>query len=442
MSTFLIDLLKILPLLIIFILILPPFRFHILIAGLIGGILSIIIGKIPLGIATNLFTQGISYMLGIVSVVLFAATAMTLAKAGSIYSTLNIIKKITRGKVQWIAFSMVLIQAFAVYGAGHGAANTLVTAPLIFEAIGFNALTIVGLSIVSGASWATSPASAESAVISQAMGWDIQKYTSFMLPFTVIFWIIGAILAFIGVNIALKKGTLKPGIPPENNNVELKNETSKFDKQSLLGDPNTTDIKRSIPFFILLALIIFGPYINNAIGISIFTNLTIPLIVLCLAGILSKININILAESFIDGGIPILRYLFMVGTFLGFINIINELGTFKLLASLPAGLPVSLIGIAALVIAFIIAIPSASYTAAIDAMILPVMAAAGVPAQIFGFVGIIVAQGAMMSPVQVNVAATAHGFRATIMRIVKNNAPYMPIIAIITIIMSLIASIL
>lgn len=439
MSEFLQNLLAVLPLMVILILILPPFRAHILVAGLAGGIIAMIVGGIAPAKATELFAAGIVSMLQITSVILFASTAMVLARAGSIWSTLNIIKRIFQGRLQWIGAAMVLVQAFAVYGAGHGAANTLVTAPLVFAAVGFNPLTIVGMSIVSGASWATSPASAESGVISKAMGWDVQTYANFMLPFTVTFWLIGAILAFIGISRALKNGTLQPGVPPlvgaaTDDGVE------KTAEQKLLGDTEAADWKRALPFFVLLGLIIVGPFINRAVGFPIFTNLVTPLVVLTLAALLLKIRINVMAEEFVSGSRPILRYLFLVGVFLGFVNLMTEIGTFQVLASLPAGLPASIIGVAALVIAFAIAIPSASYTAAIDAIILPVLAAAGVPAQIFGFVGVIVAQGAMMSPVQVNVSATAFGFRSTIMRIVQNNAPYMPLAAIITIIMSLIAA--
>jgi len=439
MSEFLTNLLTVLPLLVILVLILPPFRAHILVAGLVGGIVAILVGGIPLDKATTLFTDGIINMLKITSVILFASTAMVLAKAGSISSTLNIIKRLFQGKLQWVAAAMVLVQAFAVYGAGHGAANTLVTAPLVFAAVGFNPLTIVGMSLVSGASWATSPASAESGVISQAMGWDVQTYANFMLPFTMTFWVLGAVLAFIGVSRALKNGTLKPGIPPAVG-AATDDGGDKAAEQKLLGDPNAADWKRSLPFFLLLFLIIVGPFINRWTGVAIFTNLVTPLLVLTLAAVLLKVKINEMAEEFVSGSRPILRYLFLVGVFLGSVNLMTEIGTFQVLASLPAGLPAGIIGVAALIIAFAIAIPSASYTAAIDAIILPVLAAAGVPPQIFGFVGVIVAQGAMMSPVQVNVAATGFGFRATIMRIVQNNAPYMPIAAIITILMSLIAS--
>ncbi len=413
---------------------LPPIRAHVIVAGFVGGILAMIIGGLSIGEATALFTEGLTRLFGIASVLLFASTATVLARAGSFKSALSILSHLLKGKVQWITTAMVFLQGLVVYGAGHGAANTLVIAPLIFAGVGFNSLVVVGLSLVSGASWATSPASAESGVISQAMGWSVQEYTSFMIPFTVTIWVIGAVLAFIGVTRAIKKGTLQPGVPPADAKAE--GEEATHGKQEYLGSPDAKDWMRALPFFVLLACMVFGPLINRGLGVPIFTNFTIPFLVLLLAAALVKIPLNTLAAEFVLGSRTILMYLFVVGVFLGFVNMMGAIGTFEVIASLPGGLSGWFVGVAAIIIAFIIAVPSATYTAAIDALILPIMAAAGVPVVLFGFVGVAVAQGAMMCPVQVNVAATAHGFRTTVMKIVKNNAPYMPIACLVTIVMA------
>jgi hypothetical protein len=398
-----------------------------------------IVGGLSIGESTALFVEGVSRLYNIQSVLLFASTATFLARTGSVSSMLAILKKWLKGNVQWIGAAMVFLQGLIVYGAGHGAANTLVIAPLIFAAVGFNPLTVVGLSLVSGASWATSPASAESGVISDAMGIGVQEYASFMLPFTAIIWVLGALLAFIGISRAMKNETLEPGVPPAIVEGEEIPEAAEMEEQPL-GSPDTKDWQRALPFFFLLLSMIFGPLINRRLGVAIFTNLTIPFVTILLAAALSRIPLNTMGAEFVKGSRAILVYLFAVGVFLGFVNLMGEIGTFDVLAALPGNLSGNLVGIAALVIAFLIAIPSASYTAAIDALILPVMAAAGVPVFLFGFVGIIVAQGAMMSPVQVNVSATAHGFRASVMKIVRNNAPYMPLAALLTIIMSQIAT--
>jgi hypothetical protein len=432
--------LVVLPLIVVLIMLLPPIRAHVIVAGFVGGILAMIIGGLSIGDSTALFTEGVSRLYGITSVLLFASTAMVLARAGSISSTLAILNRWLKGKVQWVAASMVIVQGLAVYGAGHGAANTLVIAPLIFTAVGFNPLTVVGLSLASGASWATSPASAESGVISQAMGWSVQQYATFMLPFTAVIWVLGAVLAYIGVSQAIKKGTLTPGVPPVG--AEGEGEEASHGKQVLLGSSETKDWMRALPFFVLLLCMVFGPIINRSLDKQVLTTFSIPFLVLLLAAALSKIPFNSLAEEFVKGSRAILMYLFVVGVFLGFVNLMGAIGTFEVLASLPGALTGTIVGIAALIIAFVIAIPSAAYTAAIDALLLPVMAATGVPVVLFGFVGIVVAQGAMMSPVQVNVSATAHGFRTTVMNVVKNNAPYMPFACLLTIIMSQIASVL
>jgi len=428
------DFLLVLPLLGIAIMLLPPIRAHVIVAGFVGGILAIIIGGLNISEATALFTEGLTRLFGIASVLLFASTATVLARAGAFKSTLSILNQLLKGKVQWITTAMVFLQGLVVYGAGHGAANTLVIAPLIFAGIGFNPLAVVGLSLVSGASWATSPASAESGVISKAMGWSVQEYASFMIPFTATIWVIGAVLAFIGVTRAIKKGTLQPGVSPADAKVE--GEEAIHSKQEYLGSPDAKDWKRALPFFVLLACMVFGPLINRGLGVPIFTNFTIPFLVLLLAAALVKIPLNTLAAEFVLGSRTILMYLFVVGVFLGFVNMMGAIGTFEVIASLPGGLSGGIVGVAAIIIAFIIAVPSATYTAAIDALILPIMAAAGVPVVLFGFVGVAVAQGAMMCPVQVNVAATAHGFRTTVMKIVKNNAPYMPIACLVTIVMA------
>ena len=49
-------------------------------------------------------------------------------------------------KLEYVAGAMVLVQATATYMAGIGAANTLVTAPLVFAAVGFVPLAVVGIS--------------------------------------------------------------------------------------------------------------------------------------------------------------------------------------------------------------------------------------------------------------------------------------------------------
>lgn len=432
------DFLLVLPLLVTLALLLPPFRAHVIVAGFVGGILAMLIGGLDIGQATGLFTEGVTRLFGIAPVILFASTSIVLARAGSMRATLSLLNKGLKGKVEYIAPAMVIVQALAVYAAGSGAANTLVTAPLLFAAIGFDPYVLGGLSIASAGAWACSPSAAETAFISEAMNMSVTEYVTFMRPYAVVLWILGAVIAYIGVVKAKKAGTIRPGYSPEaDNNMEAPTETENY-----LGDADVADWRRSLPFFVLLILLVISPVVNRLLGIQLLTTFTIPFIVLILVGLLSKINFNDLSREFVAGSKTILGYLFMVGVFLGFINMLTEIGTFEVIARLPGSLPVTLIGIGALVVAFLIAIPAAAYTTAVLIITVPIMQAIGIPTVMFGFMTLIVAQGAMISPVQVNVAASAHGFRISILRVVSNNLRFIPIAALLVIIMSQICMLL
>jgi hypothetical protein len=441
------DFLKILPLLLILVVLLPPLRFHILVAGLVGGVLAVLIGGLGAAKITELFLKGLTGILGITSVIMFAATAMVLAKCGSTRGLLELIQRGFRDRLEWVAAGMTLVQGIATYVAGIGAANTLVTAPLIYAVVGFVPHLVAGMSIVSGASWATSPSSAESAYISQQMKLSVVDYASFMRPYTMVFWLIGVVLAWYGVRRYRLAGQLKPPESREPAVVEkapgARREAAPPVAERPAGEAEVTTVgpwRRALPFFVLLAIILLGPPVNRALGTAIFSPALTPLWVLAVAALSLKVSPNRLGELFIDGGLTILRYLFLVGLFLGFINLLAEIGTFTSLAKLVGLAPVGVVTVAALVVAFLVAIPSAAYTVAIDALIIPVLAAVGVPVWAFGFVGIAVAQGAMISPVQINVAATAHGFQTDILRVIRNNVPYMPPALVVTILLAIVAT--
>jgi len=428
------QLLSIFPLIVILVLLLPPFRFHFLLAGLIGGAVAVVIGGLDAATVSKVFLGGMGQIMTIYSVMLFAATAMVLARCGCTSAVMDLIKERLGDRLELVAAAMVLVQGAASYMAGNGAANTLVTAPLIFAAVGFIPLVVVGMSIVSGASWATSPSSAESAYISKQMAISIGDYASFMLPYTLTLWTLGVVIAWYGARRWRLAGKLQPGVPPQPSTPGLEpvKVTTVQAEEEGLSTKKVGTTRRALPFFIMLALILAGPPINRAINIPLFSPVLIPLWVLIATALLLWVNPNKLAEMFIEGGVTILRYLFAVAVFLGLINLLAEIGTFKAFASMISIAPVTLITIAGLLVAFLVAIPSAAYTVGIDALIIPVLSQLGVPVWAFGFVGIAVAQGAMMSPAQINVAATAHGFQTDIMRIVRNNAPYMPIVFIVT----------
>ena len=131
--------------------------------------------------------------------------------------------------------------------------------PLIYSAIGFNPWVVGGLSVASAGAWACSPSAAETAFISEAMGLSVTEYVTLMRPYAIVLWIFGAVLAYVGVNRALKKGELKID---ENLDAEDAADANK----DVLGDPSAPDWKRALPFFGLLILLVISPVVNNALN--------------------------------------------------------------------------------------------------------------------------------------------------------------------------------
>ena len=82
---------------------------------------------------------------------MFAATAMVLARAGSTRAILELIQRRFGDRVELVAGAMTLVQALATYVAGIGAANTLVTAPLIAAVAGFVSAPALGFDGTTGA---------------------------------------------------------------------------------------------------------------------------------------------------------------------------------------------------------------------------------------------------------------------------------------------------
>ena len=430
------NLFLVLPLVVIFILMLPPIKAHVLIAGFVGGVLAIIIGRLCIGQATDLFLSGVSELFAIASIILFPTLAYVLSRAGAMESALSLANKAFNGKTELIVPLMVLSSALATYASGTGAGNIIISAPLILSAVGFLPLVVGALGVASAAAWSVSPAAAETAFIADAMGLEVGEYVSFMRPYALIMWIFSLVLSYKGVKIAQKQGHLMPGVLPG----KRANILFSMQEKDLIGDPSSTDWARTTPFIVLLLLIFLSPVLNSLLQAEVFTPFTIPFIVLALAAVLIKIPLNDLAKEFIESGKVILGILFMVGMFIGFTNMLNQIGTFEVIAHLPSVLPRSLLGVSALFIGFLIAIPAGTYTTAVLIIIVPILQAIGLNPLLFGFLTMIVAQGAMMCPAQVSVAASSLGFKASITKIVSNNAKIVPFSGLIVIIMALIVA--
>ncbi|MDP1551955.1 MAG: hypothetical protein Q8M06_02935, partial [Methanobacteriaceae archaeon] len=139
-----------------------------------------------------------------------------------------------------------------------------------------------------------------------------------------------------------------------------------------------------------------------------------------------------------DGSRFILTTLFAVGMFLGFINIIAAIGTFVQLAALAGKAPQALVLPAAMLIAFIVAIPAGAFCAGVLALVLPTLATLGMPSIAMGFVAIAAGLGTQISPVQINVAALSDGFGVPIMDVIKGNLKYIMAALVILVVLAVI----
>lgn len=393
-------LLNIIPLIIIIVLLV--LKQHMLIAGLAGGIVAMIIGGMNPASAAGIVQSSVGTMLGYLAPVLYAAAAMMVSKSGSFTALVDFAQKKLKDKIAWVAGVFVLIQALATYMAGMGAGNTMVIAPLVAAAVGAVPEVIAGMAIATAACFTTSPASTETVLAAEAAARDVAEHANAMLPFTLLFVVLGAALAVWGV---YKRGTM------------LKDNAA-------AGEKKETSLVQAIPALVLVILVIFGGKINGLTGLHVFAPVVNVLVAAVLCVVCCKTKPADVCNNLIDGSRFILTTLFGVGIFLGFINLVAELGTFEQLAALAGQAPNILIVPVAIIIAFLIAIPSGAFCAGVLALVLPTLSALGLPSTAMGLVAIAAGLGTQVSPVQINIAALSDGFKVDIFKIIKDNLKY------------------
>lgn len=392
-------------------------RKHMLVAGLAGGIIAVLIGGLQYELITTLMIEGVGNMLSILVPILYAATATMVAKGGSIHSLVELAQRSLKGKISILAGMIVLIQGFATYAAGTAAGNSMVTAPLMAIAVGAVPEVIAAMAIVSAVGFTTAPSSTETALAAESAGIDVVTHANNMIPFTILFYLVGISVAIYGV---YKRGHVIG---------ESKNSEMEFADLSI-----NNLVLRSIPFIALLLMVVFGGTLNNIINFPLLTPPIIVILTSILTYVFSPMDINETSEALVEGSRFILTTLFSVGIFLGFINMIAEIGTFEQLASLAGQVPDMIVLPVAIVLSFLIAIPSGAFAAGVLALILPTLATLGLPSEAMGFVAVATGLGTQVSPVQINVAALAEGFDLDIIAIVKNNVKYTIIMLVLTII--------
>lgn len=393
---------------------------HMMAAGLIAGAVAMLIGKISLHDGAALVTGGINTMFSYTSPILYAAAAVMVSKGGGFWAIISLAKKVLKDKIGLFAGFLVLVQALATYMAGMGAGNTMVIAPLVAAAVGAIPEVVAGMALATAACFTTSPASTETVLAAEAAGIDVGIHAANMLPFTLLFVILGAALAVYGV--------YKRGIMIEGEKGEAQESETSSGKLWV----------QAAPALALLVMVIAGSRINKLIGVTVFVPVVNVILTAVLVAVLSPLTVNETCEALGDGSRYILTTLFSVGIFLGFINIIAELGTFEQLAGLVGNAPSAVIVPCAVIMSFLIAIPSGAMCAGVLALILPTLSLLGMPSAAMGFVAMAAGIGTQISPVQVNLAALSDGFQVEVMTIVKNNMKYMLIALAILVVCSFI----
>ncbi len=379
---------------------------HMLIAGMLGGICAMIIGKVGLAEASTIIMTTIPGMTSMITPVIYSTTALVVAKAGGFDALMRISRKLIGDKQYIIAAVIVLIQSLATYAAGLGAGNTMVTGPLAFAIIGANPAVIAGMAIGTAASFMTSPSGADAATISKVANISITDYSDTMLPYAIGMWVIAMAIAAYGV---WKKGVL---IKEE----DVKEEIS----TKMLW-------KNAIPPIYFLIVVVASKYLNQIIGYHVFSPIFNMISTLALTTIITRQSVDKISEDLVQNSAFLLTKLFTIGIFLGFINILSEIGTFTYIAGFIKIVPQFISVPAAILIAFLIAIPAGGYSVGVSALIMPILVESQLSIVQLGLAALAIGVGTQISPAQINVASLSQTFKLDMPSIIKINIPYMAI---------------
>lgn len=366
-------------------------------------------GGVGFSEATQIVMKAIPGMTGIITPVIYSAVALVLAKLGGFEALLGLSRRIFGSKQYLIAAAIVLIQALATYAAGLGAGNTMVTGPLALAVVGAVPRLIAGMAIVTAASFMTSPSGADAAAISRIADVEIAVYSDTMFPLTVALWVLGMVIAAYGV---WKNGSMLQEGEPETFDVSLKEQLIKV-----------------LPPVYFLLVVVAGKNLNELFNCSLFNPVFNMFSTLLLAFIVTRQSPSKLSEDLVQNSSFLLTKLFAIGVFLGFINILAEIGTFTYIAEFIKSAPTFITVPVAILIAFCIAIPAGGYSVGVSTLVMPIMVESGLSVMQLGLAAIAIGVGTQMSPVQINVASLSQSFKLDIQRIVRINAPYMVAVA-------------
>ncbi|MEG0293502.1 citrate transporter [Enterococcus sp.] len=409
--------LTIVPLVIVLVLLF--LKVDMIIAGVVGGVIAMIIGGIGIADANKQLLEAIPTMLGITVPIINSAIAMAVFKSGGYTAALTLAKRGTKGKVELVSVFIVILLAAATYMSGIGGGSAMVIAPLAFAAVGVVPELIAAMSLAAAVSFTTSPASLESSIVSQLGGFEVAEYVATMRPYWLLFVGIALVLAYWGTkrrNIGFKE--------TENDEYAEMNNGQLF--------------KLTLPAIFLLFAVIFGPLVNQMIGVPVFTPLVYMVVTLVLIYGCTKFSMNQTVEAMIDGSTYILTRLFQVGIFLAFINVIAQTGTFAVIAGVAKEAPAAIVVPVAVLTGILIGVPAGAYVGSVLTLVLPVAISLGFPPLALGFVTMGVGLGSQMSFVNITMQALSSGFDVPILDVVKGNVKWISMASVLLLIISLI----
>lgn len=403
----------------ILVLVLLFMKVDMIIAGLVAGVLAMLIGGVSLMDANAQLLETIPSMLSITVPIINSAVAMAVFKAGSYSAALTLAKRGTKGKVEFVSAFIVVLLAAATYMSGIGGGSAMVIAPLAFAAVGVVPELIAGMSLAAAVSFTTSPASLESSIVSKLGDVSVGDYVSVMRPYWLVFVVLAIILAFWGTkrrNIGFKES-----------------EDDVFDKKT-----NGELFKLTLPAIFLLFAVIFGPVVNDLIGFAFFTPLVYMILTLALVFVCTDFTMNQSVEAMVDGSTYILTRLFQVGIFLAFINVIAQTGTFAVIAGIAQNAPEFIVVPVAILTGVLIGVPAGAYVGSVLTLVLPVAVSLGFPPLALGFVTMGVGLGSQMSFVNITMQALSSGFQIPILDVVKGNVKWLSLASILLLAIGLI----
>ena len=409
--------LSVVPLVIVLVLLFM--KVDMIIAGLVGGVLAMIIGGIGISKANEELLAAIPTMLSITVPIINSAIAMAVFKSGGYSAALTLAKRGTKGKVEWVAAFIVVLLTAATYMSGIGGGSAMVIAPLAFAAVGAVPELIAAMSLAAAVSFTTSPASLESSIVSQLGGLEVSNYVSTMRPYWLVFVVLAVILAFWGTK------RRKLGFKEEAN-----------DEYASMS--NGQLFKLTIPAIFLLFSVIFGPLVNDLIGFALFTPVFYMIVTLALIYVCSKFTMNQSVEAMVDGSTYILTRLFQVGIFLAFINVIAQTGTFSVIAGLANQAPAAIVVPVAVLTGILIGIPAGAYVGSVLTLVLPVAVSLGFSPLALGFVTMGVGMGSQMSFVNITMQALSSGFQIPILDVVKGNVKWISLASVVLLVLAFI----